>query len=139
MGDIAMNGATQLDASAATADLVATYQPRAHDASKSRRQRMRRRDLFGIDDMAQIRPFVTVDFPSTVAEGSQPGRFCRVRLHSIQPRSSRGDQMGRSRERPFFLPWWPCFLRPTRPQVGRARERPITCVTTANFKTNERY
>ena len=52
----------------------------------------------------RYRAFVTVSFPSTVAEGSQPGRFYRVKLHSIQPRSSRGDQMGRSRERPFFVP-----------------------------------
>ena len=50
------------------------------------------------------RVFVTGIFRSTVAEGSQPGRFHRVKLHSIQPRSSRGDQMGRSRERPFFVP-----------------------------------
>jgi hypothetical protein len=49
------------------------------------------------------RVFVTVSFASTVAEWSQPGRFYRVKLHSIQPRSSRGDQMGRSRERPFFV------------------------------------
>ena len=58
----------------------------------------------GVTVGGRYRAIVTVSFPSTVAEGSQPGRFDRVRLHSIQPRSSRGDQMGRSRERPFFVP-----------------------------------
>src|SRR5580693_8565466 len=54
MGDIAMNGAAQIEPPAAAADLLAAHQARAHDAGKSRRQRVCGRNLFGIDDVAQI-------------------------------------------------------------------------------------
>ena len=66
--------------------------------------RHRRSPQHGRGRRRRYRAFVTVDFRSTVAEGSQSRRFYRAKLHSIQPRSSRGDQMGRSRERPFFVP-----------------------------------
>ena len=49
-----MNGAAQIEPPAAAADLLAAHQARAHDPGKPRRERMRRRDLVGIDDVAQI-------------------------------------------------------------------------------------
>src|SRR5580700_4863291 len=54
MRHIAMNGAAQIDPPAATTDLVAAHEPRAHDPGEPRCERMRRRNLFGIDDVAQI-------------------------------------------------------------------------------------
>src|SRR5580704_6486960 len=51
---IAMNGAAQIEPPAAAADLVAPHEARPHDASEPRCERMGRRNLFGIDDMAQV-------------------------------------------------------------------------------------
>ena len=49
-----MNGPAQVEPSAAAADLVAAHEARAHDAREPRRERMRRRDVFGIDNVTEI-------------------------------------------------------------------------------------
>ena len=55
MGDVAMDGAAQVEPAAAPAHLLAANKPRAHGAGKPRRQRVGRRDLVGIDDVAEVR------------------------------------------------------------------------------------
>ena len=52
--DVAVNGATQIEPAAATANLLAAHEPRAHDAGKSRGERLRRRDVRRIDYVPQV-------------------------------------------------------------------------------------
>ena len=54
MRHVAMNSASQVEAVAVAADLFAANQPRPHGASKTRRQRVRGRNLVRIDDVAQV-------------------------------------------------------------------------------------
>ena len=54
VGDVAVDGAAQIETAAAPAHALAAHQPRAHDAGEPRGQLMRLRDIGGIDDVAQI-------------------------------------------------------------------------------------
>ena len=54
MRDAAVDGAAQIEPAAAPAHPLAPHQPRAHDARQPLGQRMRLRDVGGIDDVAQI-------------------------------------------------------------------------------------
>ena len=54
VGNVAVDGTAQVEPAAVTADLLTPNEPRPHGAGKPRRQRMRRRDIVGIDDMTQI-------------------------------------------------------------------------------------
>src|ERR1700734_2254578 len=54
MRHVTVDGAAQIEPPAAFADLFAAHQACAHDAGKPRRERMCRRNLFGVDDVAQI-------------------------------------------------------------------------------------
>ena len=49
-----MNGAAQVEPSPAPAHLLATDEPRAHDAGKTFGERLGLRDVGGIDDVAKV-------------------------------------------------------------------------------------
>ena len=49
-----MNGTAQIKPSSVFSDLFAANQPDPHDAGEARGERMRRSDIVGIDDVAQI-------------------------------------------------------------------------------------
>src|ERR1700731_2892551 len=51
---IAMNGAAQVEPSPTPAHLLATDEPRAHDAGKTFGERLGLRDVIGIDDVANV-------------------------------------------------------------------------------------
>ena len=54
MGDVAVDGAAQIEPAAAAADLLAADEPRAHGAGKTRGKRMGCGDFVGIGDVAQV-------------------------------------------------------------------------------------
>ncbi len=74
VGDAAVDGAAQVEPAPAPPDALAAHEARAHHAGKPRGERVRRRNVVGIDDMAQIGRAQGFDARGAFAAAAAVGR-----------------------------------------------------------------